>query len=239
MTISQSSACCRREKDPDFQGRGLQCILAAAVMASGALGLDRSELRQVVDLWADIHLLFAALLLSFVVAHFHFSMTPKVLSSPSATQTRYRQMKRVLYLLLYSIIAIRQVISVVADYFYGKALGFDFANFHPSGQDFLGFDPHSDGHAFLACGLFALAAIRLLMFGISRGGDKRAPTIAVALGQKERLVLPIALAAVREDPAFNAQGDSVSHAAPLLVPGDTEIGREKAFMTISPGSTLT
>jgi cytochrome b561 len=164
MTSSRSPACPRCEKRTNWQGRALQCILAAAVIATGALALDTSELRQTVDLWADIHLLFGALLLGFVVARFHFSMTPKSLSSSSETYTRYRQMKRVLYLLLYSAIAIRQVISVVAYYSYGKAVDFDFANFHPSGHHYFGFDPQSDGHAFVACGVLALVAIRLLMF---------------------------------------------------------------------------
>jgi cytochrome b561 len=164
MTISRSTARPRREKRPNWQGRALQCILAAAVIAAGALALDTSELRRAVDLWADIHLLFGALLLSFVVARFHFSMTPTALSSSNETHGRYRQMKRVLYLLLYSAIAIRQVISVVAYYSYGQAIDFDFADFHPSGHHYFGFDPQSDGHAFAACGVLALAAIRLLMF---------------------------------------------------------------------------
>jgi cytochrome b561 len=132
--------------------------------------------RQGVETWVNVHVLFGALFLSFVVARFNLSMTQTVLSSPFETYACYRQQKRIMYLLLYGIIAIRQLIGLVTFYWYGNAFDFDFAAFHPSSDPhYFGFDPKNDGHAFLACGVLGLVVVRLLMFGIPRGGGKREP----------------------------------------------------------------
>jgi cytochrome b561 len=194
MTISRSFARYCREQHPGSQKKALQCILVAAVVASGVLGLlNKSELRQAVELWVNIHVMFAALLLIFVVARFHWSMTQTVLSSPSETYACYRQLKRIVYLLLYGIIAIRQLIGFLTYYWCGNAFDFDFAELQPSSNPhYFGFDPNSDGHTFIACGVLALAAVRLLMFNISTGRGKEEPVTSVPSVLKYDVVLPLA-----------------------------------------------
>jgi len=150
-------------------GTALQYILVVAVIASGELVLlNTSLLRGATQEVVHIHVLFGVLLLSFVVARFRWSMTPAVLQSPSETYARFRHLKRLVYLLLYCIIAIRQLVGIVTFYWFGKAFDFDFAELHSSGNfHLLGFDPDSDGHCFIACGVLAQGVVRLLMLGIS------------------------------------------------------------------------
>jgi len=152
-----------------------------AVFASGVLGmLHKSVLYQTIEPWVNIHVLFGTLLTSFVVLRFHWSMTPTVLASPSETYAHYRQLKRMVYLLLYGIIAIRQLIGLVTSNWDGNAFDFDIAAFRPtSDPHHFGFDPTNESHAFLACGAVGVAVVHLLMIGISRGGSKQEPVASV------------------------------------------------------------
>jgi hypothetical protein len=177
-----------------MQGKAAQVILVVAVVATGELGLlHESRLYQAVESWASIHVLFGTLLIGFVMLRFHRSMTSEVLISPTEIYERYRQLKRMVYLLLYGIIAIRQLIALLTLHSIGNAFSFDLASFRPrSDLRYFGLDPLSDGHAFMACGVLALAMVHVLMFVFFRGGRTRGPVASVSSALNCDVIVPTA-----------------------------------------------
>ena len=152
------------------QSRTLQVALLLAIVASGVLGLQHeSSLYRAVEPWANIHALFAALLITFVLLRFRLSMPLTLPRSANETYVQCRQLKRIVYLLLYGIIAVRQVIAFATALWNGGAFDFDIAALRATNEGhYFGFDPNNDAHLFFACGLLAVAVVHLLIMSMPR-----------------------------------------------------------------------
>ena len=144
----------------------LQWGLAVLVMAVGALSLARrSDLRQVLDSWFNIHALFASLLIGFSLMRLALRRQHSPLEA-SALSALARELSRLLYLFLYGAIGLRQIIGISRHIAYGEPIDFDPGYpLHP-GIHVAGFDLNNDYHAILASGLAAWVFIRVLLYAM-------------------------------------------------------------------------
>jgi cytochrome b561 len=139
------------------------CIALAAVVI-GVLGLLRGSWpRQVLVSWINIHGLFGLLLCGLVFARcrWHVKHSPRML--PADIHTLNRHLSRIVYLLLYVVIGVREIIAIVSSVWHGGPVDFNLFDEHfRSGPDYAGFDPRDDFQLFVASGLVALIFVRAL-----------------------------------------------------------------------------
>jgi hypothetical protein len=135
------------------------CAGAALLTVTvGILGLNPgSVLRQMLESWINIHVLFGMLLCGLVVARCLW----QVRHSPQMLQTDIRalsrHLSRIVYLVLYLVIGVRQTLGVLRH-----------------GPDYAGFNPQDDFQIFLASGLCVLFLIRILAFRLWLRSDPAA-----------------------------------------------------------------
>jgi cytochrome b561 len=133
------------------------CIALVAVVI-GVLGLlVASGLRQMLESWINIHALFGLLLCGLVLARYRWYVkrSPPVLSADIRQLSRH--LSRIVYLLLYVVIGVRESIGILNSVWHGGLVDF-------IGTDHVGFDPKDDFQLFFASGLFALLLVRILAF---------------------------------------------------------------------------
>jgi cytochrome b561 len=161
------------------QVTSVQWAVAALVVEVGVLGLvQHSWIRQALEVWINIHVLFGVLLWSLVIAVFHSHVKHSPNEPPIDARKLSRHLSRVVYLLLYVVIGVRQIIGLVNCIWQGGA--FDFNLFDErlrSGAYHGGFDPKDDFHVFLAFGLSALVLARVLALRIWVRSVERAATL--------------------------------------------------------------
>jgi cytochrome b561 len=161
------------------QVTAVQWAMAALVVEVGVLGLVRhSWIRQALEVWINIHALFAVLLWSLVIAVFHSCVkhSPNVL--PIDARELSRRLSRVVYLLLYVVIGVRQIIGIANCIWQGGTFDFNlFDDRLRSGAYHGGFDPKDDFHVFLAYGLSALVLARVLALQIWPRSVERAANL--------------------------------------------------------------
>jgi len=146
---------------------GFWCA-AILVVAVGVLGLvDDSWSRKIVESWINIHTLFGFLLWGFVIARFYWRAKHSPLMLPSGICELSRHLSREVYLLLYIIVGVREIVGIANVIWYGGTLDFNLFDKHfRNGPDRAGFEAKEDFQAFLAYGLVALVIIRTLAFRI-------------------------------------------------------------------------
>jgi hypothetical protein len=159
------------------------CI-ALVTVATGVLGLQGdSWLRQALEAWINIHALFGLLLCGLALARSRWRVER---SPPMATpdiRELSRHLSRIVYLLLYVVIGVREVIGMVNSLWHGGAV--DFSLFDPrfrQGPDYAWFNPRDDFQLFFASGLFALLFVRVLAFTLWLRSGKRTAVSKAATG---------------------------------------------------------
>jgi len=139
------------------------CIALVAVVI-GALGLlGTSWLRQMLESWINIHALFALLLCGLVLARYRWRVKHSPPMLPADIRELSRHLSRIVYLLLYGVIGVRQIIGILNSVWYGGAVDFNlFDDRFRNGPDYPGFDQGDDFQVFFASGLVALIFVRIL-----------------------------------------------------------------------------
>jgi cytochrome b561 len=155
----------------------LQCSLGALAVFTGILGLTpHAHLRQILEFRIDIHVLLAVLLCTLVLSRF----IAHVNSPPPELRRVSRELSRLVYLVLYLIIGLRIVACMATCA--NDGIAFDFTMIEPPLRadpnsitfNSITFNSSDDFQALLACGLTALALIRILTLTIyGLGGLQR------------------------------------------------------------------
>jgi cytochrome b561 len=99
-------------------------------VAIGVLGLQGdSWLRQVLEAWINIHALFGLLLCGLVLARCQWRVerSPRMLTAD--IRELFRHLSRIVYLFLYVVIGVREVIGMLNSLWHGGPV--DFSLFDP------------------------------------------------------------------------------------------------------------
>jgi len=149
-------------------------ILAVSVGVVGLFGDSGPKWLQLP--WLNVQALFGLLLASLVIARFHGRVKygPPLLAADIKTLSRH--LSRMVYLLLYLTIGIKQLIALAS--FVAHGGGFDFGLFQVASNRGV-FEPTAEFQAFLVYGLLALIIIRMLAAATwLRSTDRRPMTDA-------------------------------------------------------------
>jgi cytochrome b561 len=149
--------------------RTLAALYGCGVLITVAIGvlglLVASRPRQLLESWINIHALFGLLLCGLVLARCRWC----VKHSPPAARVDIRRLSRhlsrIVYLLLYVVMGLRQIIGILNSVWHGNAVDFNlFDDRFRNGPDYAGFNLKDDFQLFLVSGLITLAFVRVLAF---------------------------------------------------------------------------
>ena len=144
----------------------LRWSMMILVVAAGVLGLyGDSEPGRLLAQWFNVQALFGLLLWALVLGRFYGRVNygPPL---PAADIGRLsRHLSRMVYLLLYSILGLRQLIALGIFIAHGGT--FDFGLFHLTPDRGI-FEPTEEFRVFLVYGLLALVIIRVLAAATGR-----------------------------------------------------------------------
>jgi cytochrome b561 len=119
----------------------------------------------------NIHALFGLLLCGLVFARYRWCVG----DSPRMPPNRglFRHLSRIVYLILYLIVGVREIVGILNGLWHGVAIDFNlFDDRIGNGPDHASWDPNDDFQMFFASGLFALIFVRVLGYRLwlrSRG----------------------------------------------------------------------
>jgi cytochrome b561 len=154
------------------------CLLLGAVMIGVLSLLGASWLRQVLESWINIHVLFGLLLCGLVFARCRWCVRHSFGMLPPDIRKLSRHLSCIIYLLLYLVIGVRAVIGVLNSNWHG---GTD--DHLRNGSNHAIWNPKDDFQMFFASGLFALLFVPVLAFRLWLHFVKRA-AISTALTQE-------------------------------------------------------
>jgi hypothetical protein len=159
--------------------RALDVCTALLVVTVGAAGLvAHSWLRAFVEAWMNIHCLFASLLCGWVILRYQSGVRWSPGMPPNDVRELFRGLSRSVYLVLYAVIAARQIICLASSI--GHTGTIDFSLFDErvgNGPDSSAFDPHDDFQVFLGSGLVVLAILRVAAFRLWLRSTERNITV--------------------------------------------------------------
>ena len=137
---------------------------ALLVVVIGVLSLlDGSWLRQMLESWINIHALFGLLLCGLVLVRYQWRVRHSPGMLPTDIRELSRHLSRIVYLLLYVVIGVRQSIGIINSIWHGSAVDFNlFDDRTSNGPDRAGWNPKDDFQLLLATGLFVLIIVRVL-----------------------------------------------------------------------------
>ena len=137
---------------------------ALFVVVIGVLSLlDGSWLRQMLESWINIHALFGLLLCSLVLVRYQWRVRHSPGMLPTDIRELSRHLSRIVYLLLYVVIGVRQSIGIINSIWHGSTVDFNlFDDRTSNGPDRAGWNPKDDFQLLLATGLFVLIIVRVL-----------------------------------------------------------------------------
>ena len=147
-----------------------------AAVATGVMGLlGASWPRQALESWINIHVLFGLLLCGLVVARYRWCIG---YWSSGDARGLSRHLSRIVYLVLYLVVGIREFIAILNRLFQGGEPGFGLFDGHSGlGPDHFGWNPGDAFQLFFASGLLALIFVRFLAYGLwSRTAKAPYPT---------------------------------------------------------------
>ena len=149
----------------DRMPEALCAVVALAAVATGVVGLlGASWPRRALESWINIHALFGLLLCGLVLVRYRWCVGHPFVSDARELS---RHLSRIVYLALYLVVGIRQIIAILDRLFYGSAPGFNLFDDHfRSGPDQWGWNPGGDFQLFFASGLLSLIFVRLLAYGM-------------------------------------------------------------------------
>jgi cytochrome b561 len=150
---------------PRIPAIGLHLSASMLVVAVGILGVvPGSRLRQAVEPWINMHVLFGVLLCSVAAGRFYWAAKHCPPGQRSDVRDLSRRVSRTLYLLLFLVIGVRQVIGLWA-IGYGT-FGVEWPAPAPGASNGSGVDPNDDLHAFFLAGVLALFWVRILAYTV-------------------------------------------------------------------------
>jgi cytochrome b561 len=151
--------------DADFRERLLTALhggIALIAVAIGVLGLQADSLpRQAVEAGINIHALFALLLCGLVFARCRWRLERSPRMRAVDIRELSRHLSRIVYLLLYLVIGVREVMGILHGLWHGGPI--DFGLLDPT-LDHAGFDSRDDFQLFFISGLFVLLFVRAVAF---------------------------------------------------------------------------
>jgi cytochrome b561 len=140
------------------------CIAIIAVVI-GVLGLrGPSAPRQLLESWINVHALFGLLLCGLVLARCRWSVKHSPTMSPADVRQLSRHLSRTVYLLLYVVIGVMELIAILNSVRHGGVVDFNAFDERFRGPDYAGFNLKDDFQLFLASGFITLIFQRVLMF---------------------------------------------------------------------------
>ncbi len=146
--------------------RRLAVFACAAIMvaAVGILGLERvSWLRQLVESWINIHLLFGLLLCALVLVRYHWIIRYAPHLHEDIRELS-RHLSRIVYLVLYLVIGVRQGIGLVNCIWHGGGVDLTLLDERlRNDDDGQVFNPRNDYHMILLSGGVVLAMVRVFL----------------------------------------------------------------------------
>jgi cytochrome b561 len=158
----------------------LYICTAIVVVFIGVLGLlGASGLRQMLESWVNIHALFALLLCGLVLARCSWSIKHSTSMSPTGIRQLSRHLARTIYLLLYVVIGVRELIAILHNVWHGGVLDFRVFDERFRGPDYASFNPKDDFQLFLASGFIVLIFLRVLTFILWLRSVERAASLRV------------------------------------------------------------
>ena len=152
------------------------CV-ALITVAIGVLGLQRDAWpRQMLESSINIHALFGLLLCSLVLARCRWRVRHSPRMLPNDIRELSRHLSRIVYLLLYAVIAGGELIGILSNLHHASPVDFSPLGAHfRQGPAHPGFDPKDDFQLFFVSGLFALLFVRVLTFAVwSRSAERAA-----------------------------------------------------------------
>jgi cytochrome b561 len=140
--------------------------MALLVVVVGTAGLvAHSWVRQIVESWINIHVLFGLLLCGWVIVRHQLRVKWSHRMLPSDVRELARQHSRIVYLVLYSVLGLKLIVSIVTSISHGDSVSFSlFDGRILNGPDSKVFDPRDDFQLFLASGVLALVVVRVMAF---------------------------------------------------------------------------
>jgi cytochrome b561 len=193
---------CSRER---MLGALFGCIALLAV-AVGVLGLlGSSWLRQMLDSWINVHALFGLLLCGLVSARYRWCVIHSPRMLPADIRQLSRHLSRVVYLSIYLVIGVREIIGILNSVWHGGVGDLNLFDERFHNGPGLAWNPKDDFQLLFASGLFALIFVRVLACKLwlrsrERAAVSKAPTEIVLeervkeFGARE----PVALAEAQE-----------------------------------------
>jgi hypothetical protein len=138
---------------------------ALAAVATGAMGLLGASLpRQALESWINIHVLFGLLLCGLVIARYRGCIGYWPTGDARGLS---RHLSRLVYLVLYLVVGIREILAILNRLFHGGGPGFSLLDEHTRlGPDHFGWNPGDDFQLFVASGLLSLIFVRFLAYGL-------------------------------------------------------------------------
>ncbi len=136
------------------------------VVAIGVLGLlEGSWPRQMLESWINIHVLFGLLLCGLVIARYQWLVKQSPRMQPTDTRELSRHLPRIVYLVLYVVVGVRQSICIIDSIWHGGAVDFNLLDDRfRNGPDRADWNPKDDFQLFLATGLSVLIIVRVSAF---------------------------------------------------------------------------
>jgi hypothetical protein len=159
--------------------RALDVCMALLVVTLGAAGLvAHLWLRAFVESWINIHAIFASLLCGWVILRYQSGTRWSPGMPPNDVREVFGRLSRSVYLVLYAVIAARQIICLVSSV--GHTGRIDFGLFDErfgNGPDGKVFDTQDDFQIFLASGLVILGILRVTAYRLWLRATERAITV--------------------------------------------------------------
>jgi cytochrome b561 len=139
----------------------LSCGLASLVFFCGVFGLlGESWVKQMLGSRIDLHAMFGVFLCTLVAVRFHARLKRTPRMPPADIRSLSRELSRMVYLSLYAVIGIRQILAFAS-------------RLSPAGTREIGnFAADDDLQALVAYGLVGLMLIRALAFGFLGARDR-------------------------------------------------------------------
>jgi cytochrome b561 len=149
----------------DRMPEALCAVVALAAVATGVVGvLGASWPRRALESWINIHALFGLLLCGLVLARYRWCVGHAFASDARGLS---RHLSRMVYLVLYLVVGVSQILAILNHFIYGGAPAFNLFDDHSrNGPDHQGWNPGDDFQLFFACGLLALIFVRFLAYGV-------------------------------------------------------------------------
>ena len=139
--------------------------IALAAVVIGVLGLiGASWPRQMLESWINIHALFGLLLCGLVFSRCWWRVKHSPRMPPADIRDLSRHLSRIVYLLLYSVVGLSQLISILDSIWHVGAVGFNLFDERFRGPDYAGFNLKDDFQLFLATGFSVLIIVRVVAF---------------------------------------------------------------------------